>query len=309
MSRKTAPSVIVLFGPTAVGKSELLSSLLDPRFEIISADSMQVYRHMDIGTAKPSSRERARIVHHLIDIADPSEQFNAGRFVKEAESLVALISERDRVPVISGGTAFYITSFLFGLPDAPAVDPAIRARFRGMEQSEGQSALYGLLRDRDPDGAARIQANDRYRTMRALEVLEATGRSLFTFEWPRTQRTDMRLLVLGLDRPRDELYARIDRRVRAMFAAGLVDEVKGLLAQGYRDADPGLRGIGYREILAMRRGCGTFSLVQEGIAQATRRYAKRQLTFFRALSDVEWAHPDDAATVRAHIDAFLPTST
>jgi tRNA dimethylallyltransferase len=301
--------VVILFGPTAVGKSELLSSCLDERFEIISADSMQVYRHMDIGTAKPSPEERQRIRHHLIDIADPCEQFNAGRFVKEAERLASSVAEAGHVPVVSGGTAFYITSFIFGLPEAPAVDPAIRERFRQIGQAEGQIALYRMLQERDASAAARIQPNDRYRTARALEVLEATGRSLFSFKWPRETRKDMRILLIGLDRPREELYMRIDRRVRMMFRDGLVDEVKGLLERGYGVADPGLRGIGYREILQMRTGCETLSLVQDRIAQATRRYAKRQLTFFRAVPGVAWANPDDRDSIAATINSFIPAST
>ncbi len=193
---------------------------------------MQVYRHMDVGTAKPSREERARIPHHLLDVADPSEQFNAGRFVTETEKLIPAIRERARFPVVAGGTAFYITSFLYGLPEAPPGDPAVRERLREMERDEGSAALYRLLLQSDPDGAARIQPNDRYRVMRALEVFQATGRSLFSYKWPRAPRGDMRFLLIGLDRPRDEVYKRIETRVHAMFGAGLLEEVKGLLCPG-----------------------------------------------------------------------------
>jgi len=270
---------------------------------------MQVYRRMDVGTAKPGRDELARLPHHLVDVAEPSEQFNAGRFVSEAERLIREVGERGKIPVVSGGTAFYMTSLLYGMPEAPPVDPSTRERLREKERAEGHAALYRELQERDPDGAARIHENDRYRIMRALEVLETTGRSLFSFRWPRTPRTDLRFLLIGLDRPREELYARIGARVDRMFSAGLVEEVKGLLAAGFGPADPGMRGIGYREILEMRAGCETFPAVRERIALSTRHYAKRQLTFFRAVPGVRWMDPDDDAAIRAAVEAFIDEST
>jgi tRNA dimethylallyltransferase len=288
-----------------VGKSELLSRILDSRFELINADSMQVYRFMDVGTAKPPAPERARIPHHLIDVADPSEQFNAGRFVTEAESLIPAISGRGRVPVVSGGTAFYITNLLFGLPEAPPVDEAVRARLRDRERDEGKAALYRLLARSDPEAASRIQPNDRYRVMRALEVLQSTGRSLFSYRWPRTPRADFQFLLIGLDRPREEIYRRIEARVDSMFAAGLVSEVKELLSRGYGPRDPGMRGIGYRELLEMPRGCDTLAQVKQRISQSTRRYAKRQLTFFRNVPGVCWMSPESRTEVQERIESFL----
>ena len=292
-----------------MGKSELLSRVLDSRFELISADSMQVYRHMDVGTAKPSPEERSRIPHHLIDVADPSEQYNAGRFVNETERVVPEIVARGNVPVVAGGTAFYIASLLHGLPEAPPVDPSIRERLRAQERDEGRAALRRLLLQSDPEAASRIPANDRYRVMRALEVFQSTGRSLYSYAWPRVPRADMRFLLVGLDRPREELYRRIDERVEAMFRAGLLDEVKGLLARGYTLRDPGMRGIGYRELLAMRSGCQTLAEVRARIAQSTRRYAKRQLTFFRSVPGVCWVNPQDLAGIRARVEAFIGDST
>ena len=265
---------------------------------------MQVYRHMQIGTAKPAPRERARIPHHLVDVVEPTEQFNAGRFVTEAERLIPEISQRGRIPVVAGGTAFYVTNLLYGLPEAPPVDEAVRERLRRMERDEGRAALYRALSQSDPEAAARIQPNDRYRVMRALEVFQATGRSLFSYRWPRVPRTDMQFLIVGLDRPRADLYARIDRRVDQMFDAGLLAEVTALLGRGLRPTDPGMRGIGYREILEMRRGCETIAGVRRRIAQATRRYAKRQLTFFRSVPGVCWMSPDDRDAIRARLESF-----
>jgi tRNA dimethylallyltransferase len=268
---------------------------------------MQVYRGMDIGTAKPPAAVRELLPHHLIDVADPREQYNAGRFVADAEALVVEIRARGRAPVVSGGTAFYVTSLVYGLPASPPVDPGTRERLRRLHDREGQEAMYRLLKERDPDAAERIQARDRYRTMRALEVLESTGRSLFSFPWPRTPRADLRFLLQGLSRPREELYRRIDARVQQMFEAGLVDEVKGLLAAGYSDSDPGMRGIGYRQLLAMRDGCETLRDVRDRVAMATRRYAKRQITFIRAVPGVSWIDADRSDDVMARIEEFLGT--
>jgi tRNA dimethylallyltransferase len=270
---------------------------------------MQVYRHMDVGTAKPSLQDRARLPHHLVDVADPTEQFNAGRFVKTAEKLVVDIAGRGKVPVVSGGTAFYITSLLFGLPESPPVDPAVRERLRAQASRGGTEGLYRMLLERDPDAEGRIQPRDRYRTLRALEVLESTGRSLFSFHWPRTPRKDFRTMVIGLERERQELYRRIDERVERMFDGGLVGEVKSLLAMGFQPSDPGMRGIGYHELLQMRSGCETLRQVRERIARSTRRYAKRQITFFRAVPGVSWVHPARAAELREKIEAFIAGST
>ena len=296
-----------------MGKSELLSRIFDSplasRIELISADSMQVYRHMDIGTAKPSAEERARFPHHLVDVADPPEQFNAGRFVNEAERIIPCIISRGRLPLVAGGTAFYVTSLMHGLPQSPPVDPAVRERLRARERDEGRAALYELLAQCDPQAASRVPANDRYRVMRALEVFQSTGRSVYSFAWPRTPRVDMRFLLLGLDRPREELYRRIDQRVSAMFRAGLVDEVKALLDRGYGPTDPGMKGIGYRELLDMRGTCETLSTVRERISQSTRRYAKRQLTFFRSVPGVSWLGPEDVAAVRERLERFMREET
>lgn len=270
---------------------------------------MQVYRGLDIGTAKAPAEQRRRVPHHLIDVADPGEQYNAGRFVKDAERLIREIGGRGRTAVVSGGTAFYLTSLLYGLPEAPAVEPETRARLRRLLASEGQASMYRMLAGRDPDAAARIQPNDRHRTLRALEVMEGAQKSLFSFRWPRTPRDDMRFLLLGLTRPREELYRRIERRVAAMFEQGLMDEVKRLVAAGHGPADPGMRGIGYRQILTMRDGCETIPLVKERIAADTRRYAKRQLTFFRAVPGVTWLSPDSPDELKGRMNAFLGAST
>jgi tRNA dimethylallyltransferase len=299
------PSFIVLFGPTAVGKSEILTSLFDRRFEVINADSMQVYRHMDVGTAKPHGDLLGGLPHHLVDIVEPSYQFNAGEFVMTAETLARQIWARGRVPVVCGGTAFYITSFLYGLPESPKGDPQARARLKELARVEGRDALVRLLRERDPGAAEKIPAGDTYRITRALEVLESTGESVFSFRWPRALRTDFRFLLLGLQRDREELYRRIEERVDRMFSEGLVEEVKELLSMGFGPADPGMRGIGYREILATRSGCQTLAGARSLIKRNSRRYAKRQITFFRSVTGVRWFEPSEAPRMRQAIEEFL----
>jgi tRNA dimethylallyltransferase len=266
---------------------------------------MQVYRHMDIGTAKPSAIQRARLPHHLVDVVEPSEQFNAGQFVKAAEALAAQIAERGNVPVVSGGTAFYIRSLLYGLPESPPGSTETRRAVQERARREGQAALYEELCRRDPQARSRIQPNDRYRTTRALEVLESTGRSVFSFSWPSRPRKDIDFLVVGLDRDRGDLYARIEARVEAMFAQGLVAEVKGLLGRGYGRGDPGMRGIGYREFLDMQRGCTSLAQVRCQIAADSRRYAKRQLTFFRSIPGVTWLHPAQREEFMRLVDQFV----
>jgi tRNA dimethylallyltransferase len=292
-------------GPTAVGKSEFLFSVLDGRFEVISADSMQVYRGMDIGTAKPSGASLARLPHHLLDVVEPSQQFSAGEFVRRADGLVADIRARGKVPVVSGGTGFYLRTFLYGMPESPPSDPGVRRRLQDLERENGTLRLHELLAARDPEAARRIPANDRHRVLRALEVLETTGRSVYSFAWPSSPRKAHEFLVLGLVRPRDDLYRRIEARVDGMFQSGLVDEVKRLLEAGFGPRDPGMRGIGYREFLSMRKGCLGFREVRETVKADSRRYAKRQLTFLRAIPEVRWFDAREPAGARETLAAFL----
>jgi tRNA dimethylallyltransferase len=278
---------------------------LDSRFEIVNADSMQAYSGMDLGTAKPSERILARLPHHLVSFLPPSVQYNAGDFVKRAEKLVDEIACRGRYPIVCGGTAFYIRCFLFGLPGSPEGGGETRSRLRGLEREKGSAALREELARRDPEAAVRIAPTDRYRTERALEILESSGRSVFSYQWPRSLRRDYRFSILGLRRPREELYQRIDARVDAMFAAGLAGEVRGLMEIGCLADDPGMKAIGYREFFEMRKGCLTFTDVKELIKRDSRRYAKRQMTFFRSIPEVQWVSAADMDGIRSHIEAYV----
>lgn len=277
-----------------MGKTALIFSLFKNNYEIINADSMQVYRRMDIGSAKPSDRMLEEIPHHLIDILYPSQQFNAGMFVEMADELVGEILSRGRIPVISGGTAFYFKSYLFGLPDLPPGNRQVREELQKELAANGLGSLYSELIKVDPARAGQIDSSDSYRILKALEVFRSEGRPISSYNVPEKVRDGINPLIIGLDRPRNILYERINRRVDEMFACGLVDEVKGLMEKGYTHDDPGMKGIGYSEFfLQARTGEFTFRDVSEIIKRNSRRYAKRQLTFFRKLPEVRWFHPED----------------
>jgi tRNA dimethylallyltransferase len=330
--------VFVLFGPTASGKTEVLNRLFAPeggvfrkrgiRAEIVSADSMQVYRGMDIGTAKPSPEERARIPHHLIDIRNPDEQFNAGDFVHLADECCARIAARGLLPVVSGGTGFYLKNFVMGLPGAPPSDPGIRAALKEELRLRGAAALMEELTHVDPESGSRVHINDTYRLLRALEVFRLTGRPLSSYAAPglgsgadESRRDESgrdgryRFLVIGLERDRAELYRRIDLRCAGMFRAGLPAELARLTGQGYRPGDPGLRAIGYREFF-VEEGPGNYRLLEDTapvealVARNSRRYAKRQITYFASIPGTHRVklspdRPDPAEEIRVLVEDFL----
>jgi len=311
--------VIILFGPTASGKTSVLFKLLTTDFpgmaEVISADSMQVYRGMDIGTAKPSKKDREKLPVHLIDIRNPDEQFNAGDFVRLAEETCVDIHKRGKIPVISGGTGFYIKNFIFGLPEAPPSDSQIRIQLQKKLAEHGPKALMGELSLGDPVSAQRIHINDTYRLLRALEVLRLCGKPLSSFavsgkNTENSENAKFRFLILAINRNRSDLYKRINERCRNMFVNGLPDEVKSLCNAGYTPKDPGLRAIGYREFF-YKTDDGSFKIsndyaaVEDLVAKNTRNYAKRQITFFSRMPGVKWISADNgenAVVQQIHID-------
>jgi tRNA dimethylallyltransferase len=282
--------VFVLFGPTGTGKTNLLQRL-DYRIEIISADSMQVYRGMDIGTAKPTPEERAKTPHHLIDIRNPDEQFNAGDFVRLAGEACNAARARGALPVVSGGTGFYIKNLVMGLSEAPPSDKNLRLELKKELVVKGATSLMEELAKADPVSAERIHINDEYRLLRALEVFRLSGRPLSSYK--EKASSPFRFLLVGLRRSREELYRRINERTAAMFRAGLPGEVRCLYEAGFTPEDPGLRAIGYKEFFVRDPG-GAWRLstdlvgVEALVAQNSRRYAKRQMTFFASIPDVRW---------------------
>jgi tRNA dimethylallyltransferase len=298
---------LILFGPTASGKTAIIEKLfIKGRIcpaEIISADSMQVYRGMDIGTAKPSAEEQARLPHHLIDIREPKEQFNAGEFVRLASEAIRAISGRGALPVVSGGTGFYLKNLIMGLPESPPSDAAIRLALREELSAKGARALMDELVSCDPVSAGRIHINDQYRLLRALEVFRLTGKPLSSYSPSNSPGGDknkqpFQFLILGLKRERGDLYRRINARCSAMFKAGLPLEVQWLFEAGYTPRDPGLKAIGYKEFFIDEPG-GAYRLsrdlpgVEALIAQNSRHYAKRQITFFGSIPGARWVDIGD----------------
>jgi tRNA dimethylallyltransferase len=301
------PRIIVICGPTAVGKTAAgIAVAAAVGGEIVSADSMQVYRYMDIGTAKPTAAEQAAARHHLIDVVDPDEPFDAAVYAELGRRALAELVRRGRVPVVVGGTGLYIKALLQGLFRSEARDPALRARLRAEAEAEGTAALHARLQTCDPRTAARLHPNDRVRILRALEVFEATGRPISELQGAhRFGDAPYRTLKIGLTLDRPTLYGRIDRRVEAMLAAGLEDEVRALLARGYGPQLKPMQSIGYSHLTALIAGTVSREECLRTLQRDTRRFAKRQLTWFRADSEIVWTSPDRVTELIQRSSEFL----
>jgi tRNA dimethylallyltransferase len=295
------PSAIVLLGPTGSGKTALSLSLAE-RFggEIVSCDSVAVYRGMDLGTAKPTSEERARLPHHLIDVADPDQPFTAGEYSRQARTALRAISARARLPIVTGGTGLYLRALTLGLFAGPSRQDDLRTRLAQSQSKRGKDWLHRLLTRLDPASAARIHANDTPKLIRAIEVCLAARKPLSEV-MTRDPLTGFRLLRIGLNPPRKQLYDRLNGRAAAMFAHGLVDETRTLLDR-YGPVSA-LDSLGYRQSLAVLSGALSLESAIESAQQGHRNYAKRQLTWFRREPDVHWLETfgDDAETTRAAI--------
>jgi tRNA dimethylallyltransferase len=289
------PPTILITGPTAVGKSEIALRLAERLGgEIISADSMQVYRGLDLGTAKPSSADRVRVPHHLIDICDLAESFDAAQFVRLAQTAVAEIQARGRVPVFCGGTGLYFKAFLSGLGEAPSANPELRARLEAMPFE----ALLQELHERDLAAYEKIDKQNPRRVIRAVEVIRLTGKkfSQQRAEWKAQGAVPPKTNFYCFTRPPADLHPRINARVDAMFARGLVDETRELLKQGLAENQTAMQAIGYRQVVEHLRGERSLKETIELVKTKTRQFAKRQLTWFRAQKNLEWVElkPDEA---------------
>jgi tRNA dimethylallyltransferase len=302
-----APRLVLIVGPTAVGKSRVAVDLA-LRFggEIVSGDSIQVYRGFDIGTAKPGPDERRGVAHHLIDIADPRVQYTAADFVRDALAAAAAVAGRGRLPIVAGGTGLYLKALVEGLFPGPGRDPAVRAALEAEAAAHGLERLFRRLEAVDPDYARKVRSRDRVRIIRALEVHAATGRPISDhFRDTRPPVEGRSVIRIGLELDRAALCGRIDARVERMFARGLVDEVRGLLARGVPEGCPAFRALGYRHVL---RHLGGEIPLDEAVALTkteTRRYAKRQMTWFRKMADVAWFSPDDQSGLERHLQNRL----
>ncbi len=303
--------MVAILGPTSAGKSELGERLAqDFGGEIVNADSMQVYKHFDIGTAKPTRESQTRIRHHLIDIIDPSDSFDVARFKDLADEAIRDIRSRGMTPIVVGGSGLYLRVLfhgIFPIPSDEKVKADLRERFL-----KDPDELYEELRRVDPLYASRISHRDRVRVVRALEVSYLSGRTMSQWEEEHSFREERyETYRIGLTREREELYQRINGRVETMLAAGWVDEVRGLLAAGNDPSCKPFSSIGYKEILLYLNGSIGYADMVTSIKQQTRRYAKRQLTWFSKdhKDPVSWFHyPEDRNDIWGQVDRFLLTT-
>ena len=290
---KEKPRVAALVGATAVGKTAVALALA-ARFgaEIVNADSLQVYRELDIGTAKPTIEERTQVTHHLIDVADPPEPYDAARYCREGREVLDDCSRRGVPALVVGGTGLYLKALLSGLFAEGEPAAGVRDRVRRELGALGLPALYARLLHLDPATASRLHPHDTYRILRALEVISATGRPLSEFiAAHRFKDAPFQVLKLGLRLPREELYRKIELRVEVMLEQGWLDEVEGLLRRYPPDLKP-LQALGYRHLINYLTGRWSWEEALTWLTRDTRRYAKRQLTWFGSDPEVRWFHPD-----------------
>ena len=309
-SLEEKPKIIVICGPTGIGKTAL-SLHLTEIFSggIVSADSMQIYRHMDIGTAKPTPEEQARAPHFMIDVADPDEPYDAARYAAEARDCIAALRQQGKLPIVAGGTGLYIKALIHGMfKDKPA-SPEIRQQLRDEAENLGSRHLHDRLARHDPRAARRIHPNDTYRIMRALEVQLITGRPMSECQQAHGfSDAHFDALKIGLHIERETLYQRINRRVEKMIAAGLLREVRELLEMGYQEDVKPMQAIGYRHMADYIRGRMSWADAVWQMKRDTRRYAKRQLIWFRKDPELTWMAPADFEGVCSRIQRFLAGS-
>ena len=283
-------SIIILAGPTAVGKSQISLALArDLNLEIINADSMQVYKYLDIGTAKPSAEEQKIVKHHLIDIVEPDEQYDAGKFKEDADKIILEISNKNKTPLIVGGTGLYIKALLFGLLSSPPKCLEIRNELKAESEKYGIEHLYSELAKIDPETAKKIKPKDTQRIIRALEVFKITVKPISYFQKQHGfKKPRYRYLYLCLKREKEELNKRIEERIHRMVERGFESEVRNLLQRGYSKNLNSLNSLGYKEMIAYINGKYNLSEAIQLIKQNTKRYAKRQMTWFKAQPNLIW---------------------
>jgi len=306
-------TVIVIAGPTASGKTDLAINLaLETDGEVVSADSMQIYRYMDIGTAKPSKEEMKGIPHHMIDILDPDESYSVALYKRDAEKCIRDILSRGKLPIIAGGTGLYINSLIYNIKFSETVtDEEFRKKMQRIAETEGPMVLHEMLRKVDPESAEKIHYNNVKRVIRALEVYEYTKKPISQHQKEsRIEPPEFRYLVFILSMDREKLYDRINRRVDKMIENGLVDEVRRLLEKGYKPGSTALQGLGYKEIIRYLNSEIPFEEAVRILKRDTRHYAKRQITWFRAIKDAIWLEGGDENLEKntKKIQKYLETS-
>lgn len=307
MTNRCKQKLIVICGPTGIGKTDLSLSLAEEfNGAIVSSDSMQIYRYMNIGTAKPDAGEMRRVSHFMIDIVDPDEPFDAARFYREGRAAVAQIQEKGQVPFLVGGTGFYIKAMLHGLFEAKPVDAVIIDRLKSEAEKDGIGSIYERLSVCDPEAASRIHPNDAYRVIRALAVFEKSGKPMSQYQQAHGfKESPFDVLKICLFNDRESLYDRINRRVDLMIDAGLIEEVKSLLEKGYSADLKSMQSLGYRHMVDFINGKYTWDETVYMLKRDTRHFAKRQLTWFRKDKEIIWKSPEDADQVTEMVRRFL----
>jgi len=282
-------TVITIVGPTASGKTDLAIALAGTMGgEIVSADSRQIYKRLDIGTAKPTAAERRRTVFHLIDFIEPDEEYSCGQFGRDAEAIIQSILDRKKIPIVCGGTGLYIRALYDPLHPLPRSTRETKAKLTAALAAQGLGSLYKKLQAVDPEWARRIKPNDKQRIMRGLEIQEMTGRPLSGWLDKPRPRGRFRPRYFGIRLPRARLYERIDRRFDRMITDGLIDEIRGILKQGYPADINALRTIGYREMIEYLAGDQSLAEAVGRAKKYTRNFAKRQMTWFGKMAGIKW---------------------
>jgi tRNA dimethylallyltransferase len=290
--------LLVIVGPTAAGKTKIAIKLAEElNGEIISADSRQIYKGMDIGTAKPTIEEQARVRHYMLNVINPDEHFSVGEYKRRVEAVIDDIWNRKKLPIIVGGTGLYIKAVIDGLWEGPQADEKLRERLEEEEKRHGKGYLYGKLKEVDTETAERTNPNDLVRIIRALEVYHIEGKPISHFHKAHAfEERNYNTLIIGLTMDRKRLYKKIEDRVDEMIRGGLVEEVMSLLKKGYDEHISSMTGVGYRQILGYLKGRYDLSEAVRLIKRDTKRYAKRQYTWFNKDKRIEWHNVDDINT-------------
>ncbi len=300
------PKIVVVAGPTASGKSNLALSLAQEfKGELICSDSMQVYRQMDIGTAKPTLKEQKLVQHHQLDLIDPDEHYSAGQFERDTSRIIKQIQERSHLPIVVGGTGLYYRALMYGISNIPEIPESLRKEVLSWQEEHGTSYCWKQLQKHDPQGADRLHQNDTARILRNLEVVLATGTTLSTFQLQQPfGKARYQFLAVALEWERHLLYERINQRTLKMLEFGWIAEVESLLSRYSPDLKP-LQAIGYREIVQYLQNKLEWEHLLQEIQKRTHQYAKRQMTWFSREAEIEWYQHDNDAAILAKIKVYL----